>query len=171
MQPVLCLLLFSCTACACTGHSLYSVIVLSLLIMKLLLISSWSVREKTLKRGFSQKSEKRGYVLEEKSEIRVWLSFFGDKHENKHSLKLSRWAALVFFFSWCQRSSITALISRSFCKFRILFKVTPTSFWLKCKNLPKCTIFCSARKLEVAFDKKSSHALHCGNFCVVCLNL
>ena len=33
------------------------------------------------------------------------------------------------------------------------FKVTPTSFWLKCINLPKCTKFCSARKLEVA-DKK-----------------
>ena len=44
-------------------------------------------------------------------------------------------------------------------------KVTPTTFWLKCKNLPKCTEFCSARKLEVAdknFDlltKKSCHAL------------
>ena len=44
-------------------------------------------------------------------------------------------------------------------------KVTPTTFWLKCKNLPKCTKFCYTRKLEVAaknFDlltKRSSHAL------------
>ena len=29
-------------------------------------------------------------------------------------------------------------------------KVTPTTFWLKCKNLPKCTKFYSIRKLEVA---------------------
>ena len=29
-------------------------------------------------------------------------------------------------------------------------KITPTTFWLKCKNLPKCTKFASARKLEVA---------------------
>ena len=29
-------------------------------------------------------------------------------------------------------------------------KVTPTIFWLKCKNLPKYTKFCSAHKLEVA---------------------
>ena len=33
------------------------------------------------------------------------------------------------------------------------FKVTPTTFWLKYTNLPKCTKFCSTRKLEVA-DKK-----------------
>ena len=44
------------------------------------------------------------------------------------------------------------------------FKVTPTTFWLKSKNLPKCTKFCSTRKLEVAaknlgLDKKSSDAL------------
>ena len=30
------------------------------------------------------------------------------------------------------------------------FKVTRTTFWLKCKNLPKCTKFCSTHKLEVA---------------------
>ena len=29
-------------------------------------------------------------------------------------------------------------------------KVTTTTFWLKCKNLLKCTKFCSIRKLEVA---------------------
>ena len=29
-------------------------------------------------------------------------------------------------------------------------KVTPTTFWLKCINLPKCTKFCSALKLEVS---------------------
>ena len=34
-------------------------------------------------------------------------------------------------------------------------KVTPTTFWLKCINLPKCTKFCSTRKLEIA-DKKFS---------------
>ena len=28
-------------------------------------------------------------------------------------------------------------------------KVTPATFWLKCKNLPKCTKFCSTHKLEV----------------------
>ena len=44
-------------------------------------------------------------------------------------------------------------------------KVTPTTFWIKCKNLPKCTKFFSTRKLEVAaknfgfFDKKLSYAL------------
>ena len=43
-------------------------------------------------------------------------------------------------------------------------KVTPTTFRQKCKNPPKCTKFCSTRKLEVAaktsvFDKKVSHAL------------
>ena len=27
-------------------------------------------------------------------------------------------------------------------------KVTPTTFWLKCINLPKCTKFCSTSKLE-----------------------
>ena len=32
-------------------------------------------------------------------------------------------------------------------------KVTPTTFWLKCINLPKCTKSCSTRKLEVA-DKR-----------------
>ena len=32
----------------------------------------------------------------------------------------------------------------------IYIKVTSTSFWLKCKNLPKCTKFCSTRKLVVA---------------------
>ena len=30
------------------------------------------------------------------------------------------------------------------------FKVTPTTFWLKCINLSKCTKFCSTHKLEVA---------------------
>ena len=66
-----------------------------------------------------------------------------------------------------------------------VIKVTPTTFWLKCENLPKCTKFCSTGKLEVAaknFDlltKKLCHALEnmglkgsmSGNFCVVCLNL
>ena len=30
------------------------------------------------------------------------------------------------------------------------FKVTQTTVWLKCINLPKCTKFCSTCKLEVA---------------------
>ena len=47
----------------------------------------------------------------------------------------------------------------------VQLKVTSTTFWLKCKNLPKCTKFCSTRKLDVAAKnvglstKKSSHAL------------
>ena len=32
----------------------------------------------------------------------------------------------------------------------MIIKVTPTTFWLKYKKLPKCTKFCSTRKLEVA---------------------
>ena len=46
-----------------------------------------------------------------------------------------------------------------------IYKVTPTTFWLKCTNLPKCTKFCSTRKLEFAaksfglLTKKLSHAL------------
>ena len=36
--------------------------------------------------------------------------------------------------------------------------VTPSTFWLKCINLPKCTKFSSARKLKIA-DKKLSHEL------------
>ena len=31
-----------------------------------------------------------------------------------------------------------------------VIKVTPTTFWLKCINLPKCPRFCSTRKLEGA---------------------
>ena len=31
-------------------------------------------------------------------------------------------------------------------------KVTPTTSWLKCKNLPKCTKFCSTCKLEVTAE-------------------
>ena len=64
-------------------------------------------------------------------------------------------------------------------------KVTPTTFWLKCKNLPKCTKFCSTRKLEVAAKNFSlltkNRLMHwqiqglkgsiSGNFFVVCLNL
>ena len=60
-------------------------------------------------------------------------------------------------------------------------KVTPTTFWLKCKNLPKCTKFCSTRKLEVAAKSfgllTKNRLMHWqmrglkGNFCVVCLNL
>ena len=30
------------------------------------------------------------------------------------------------------------------------FKVTPTTFWLRCINLSKCTKFCSIDNLEVA---------------------
>ena len=66
-----------------------------------------------------------------------------------------------------------------------LFKVTPTTFRLKCKNLPKCTEFCSTRKLEVAAKNfglfTKNRLMHwqirglkgsiSGNFCVVCLNL
>ena len=64
-------------------------------------------------------------------------------------------------------------------------KVTPTTFWLKCKNLPKCTKFCFTRKLEVAAKNvgflTKNHPMHwkirglkgsiSGNFCAVCLNL
>ena len=64
-------------------------------------------------------------------------------------------------------------------------KVTPTAFWLKCKNLPKCSKFCSTRKLEVAaknFGLLTKNGLiHwqirwlkgsiSGNLCAVCLNL
>ena len=64
-------------------------------------------------------------------------------------------------------------------------KVTPTTFWLKCKNLSKCTKFCSTRKLEVAAKNfgllTKTRLMHwqirglkgsiSGNFCVVCLNL
>ena len=67
----------------------------------------------------------------------------------------------------------------------ISLKVTPTTFRLKLKNLPKCTKFCSARKLEVAaksFDFLTKNRLMhwqirglkgsiSGNFCVVCFNL
>ena len=43
----------------------------------------------------------------------------------------------------------------------LVLKVTPTTFWLKCINLSKCTKFCSIDKLEVlrSFNKKSSHGL------------
>ena len=64
-------------------------------------------------------------------------------------------------------------------------KVAPTTFWLKCKNLPKCTKFCSTRKLEVAVQNfgllTKNRLMHwqtqglngsiSGKFCVVCLNL
>ena len=64
-------------------------------------------------------------------------------------------------------------------------KVTPTTFWLKYKNLPKCTKLCSTRKLEAAaknFDlltknylmhwqKQGPKGSTSGTFCVVCLNL
>ena len=66
-----------------------------------------------------------------------------------------------------------------------LFEVTPTIFWLKCKNLPKCTKFCSTHKWEVAAKNFGLLTKNClmhwqirgpkgsisGNFCVVCLNL
>ena len=42
------------------------------------------------------------------------------------------------------------IISISTTHLRPALEVTPTTFWLKCKNLPKCTKFCSTRKLEVA---------------------
>ena len=64
-------------------------------------------------------------------------------------------------------------------------KVIPNTFWLKCKNLPKCTKFCLIRKLEVAAKSFGLLTKNCfmhwkirglkgsisGNFCVVCLNL
>ena len=67
----------------------------------------------------------------------------------------------------------------------VLIKVTPTSFWLKCKHLPKCTKFCSTSKLEVAAKNFGVLTKNClmhwqirglkgsisGNNCVVCLNL
>ena len=45
------------------------------------------------------------------------------------------------------------------------FKVTPTTSWLKCINLSKCTESCSTRKLEVA-DKNfglltKNYLMHC----------
>ena len=68
---------------------------------------------------------------------------------------------------------------------RLSIKVTPTTFWLKCKNLPKCTKFCSTRKLEVAAKNfgllTKNRLMHwqirglngsiSGNFYVACLNL
>ena len=36
---------------------------------------------------------------------------------------------------------------------KVRFMVTPTTFWLKCINLTKCTKYCSTRNLEVA-DKR-----------------
>ena len=61
---------------------------------------------------------------------------------------------------------------------KYLLKVTPTTFWLKCKNLSKRTKFCSTRKLKVAAKNFGLLARNClmhwqipGNFCVVCLNL
>ena len=64
-------------------------------------------------------------------------------------------------------------------------KVTPITFWLKCTNLPKCTKFGSARKLEVADKNFGLLTKNClmhwqirglegsisSNICVVCLNL
>ena len=64
-------------------------------------------------------------------------------------------------------------------------KVTPTTFWIKCKTLPKCTKFCSTRKLEVAAKNFGLLTKNClmhwqiqgpkgsisGSFCVVCFNL
>ena len=69
--------------------------------------------------------------------------------------------------------------------FHLLFKVTPTTFWLKCKNLHKCTKFCSLCKLEVDAKNFGLLTKYClmhwqirglkgsisGDFCVVCLNL
>ena len=66
----------------------------------------------------------------------------------------------------------------------ICFRVTSTTFWLKCKNLPKYTKFCSTRKLEVAAKNfgllTKNRLMHwqiqglkgsmTGNFCAVCLN-
>ena len=64
-------------------------------------------------------------------------------------------------------------------------KVTPTISWLKCRNLPKCTKFCSAHTLEAAAKNfgllTKNRLVHWqirglkgsirGNFCVVCFNL
>ena len=69
--------------------------------------------------------------------------------------------------------------------FKSIIRVTPTIFWLKCKNLPKCTKCCSTRKLEVAAKNfgllTKNRLMHwkiqglkgsiSGNFCVVCLDL
>ena len=46
----------------------------------------------------------------------------------------------------------------------IQVEVTPTTFWLKCIDLPNCTKFCSTDKLEVSdkyfgFLQKLSHGL------------
>ena len=62
-------------------------------------------------------------------------------------------------------------------------KVTPTTFWLKC--IPKCTKFCSTRKLEIAYENfdlltkivsrigkyGGKYGSVSGNICVVCFNL
>ena len=45
-----------------------------------------------------------------------------------------------------------------------LSKVTPTTFWLKCVNLPKCTKSCFTCKLEVAdknFDLLTKKIISC----------
>ena len=66
-----------------------------------------------------------------------------------------------------------------------LLKVIPTTFWLKCQDLPKCTKFCSTCKLEVAAKNFCLLTKNClmhwqilglkgsisGSFCVVYLNL
>ena len=74
---------------------------------------------------------------------------------------------------------------KSYSKACFAFKVTPTTFWPKCKNLPKCTKFCSTRKLEVAAKNFGLLTKNClmhwqilglkgstsSTFCVVCSNL
>ena len=66
-----------------------------------------------------------------------------------------------------------------------VFKVVPTTFWLKCINLPKYTKFCSVHNLEVAARNFGLLTKNClmhwqirglkgsksGNFCFVCLNV
>ena len=61
-------------------------------------------------------------------------------------------------------------------------KVTPTTFWLKCKNRSKCNKFCSTSNLEVVAKNFGLLTKNCllhwqirgpkgsisGNFCVVC---
>ena len=77
--------------------------------------------------------------------------------------KFSKIVLTFFMMSearWTADENIVFFSRRS-----IVIEVTPIIFWLKCKNLPKCTKFFSTRKVEVAaknfglLTKNMSHAL------------
>ena len=82
-------------------------------------------------------------------------------------------------------SEISGELSTKKNKLKTSFKVIPTTFWLKCINLPKYTKFYSTSKLEVADKNFGLWQKNClmywqirglkgsisGNICVVCWNL